>query len=72
VDLSKRTDKGKSSHVSFVESPVTSHKIADRNSITIKAPHVTTKGQQVPLEITLMFDKHDKKKVPSGWLMIGA
>jgi hypothetical protein len=65
-------DKGKSSHVSFAESPVTSHGIADRNIITIKAPHVTTKDQQVPLEITLTFDKHDKKKVPSGWSTIEA
>jgi hypothetical protein len=42
-DLSKRTDKGKSSHVSFAESPVTSHETVDRNE--------TTRDQVVPLTI---------------------
>jgi hypothetical protein len=53
-----------------VENPVTSHGIVDRNAITIKAPHVTTKDQQVPLETTktlLAFDKRDKRKASSGW-----
>jgi hypothetical protein len=75
VDPSKRTDKGKSSHVSSAESPVTSHRIVDRNAITIKAPHATTKDQQVPLEIIkalLAFDKRDKRKALSGWSTIGA
>jgi hypothetical protein len=54
-------DKGKSSHVSFVENPVTSHGIANRNA--------TIKDQQVPLETIktlLALDKRDKKKVRSG------
>jgi hypothetical protein len=56
-----------------VENPVTSHGIVDRNTITIKAPHATTKDQQVPLETIkalLVFDKRNKKKVPSGWSTI--
>jgi hypothetical protein len=68
-------DKGKSSRVSFVENPVTSHKIVDRNAITTKAPHATTKYQQVPLEtikVHLVLDKRDKKKAPSGWSTIEA
>jgi hypothetical protein len=60
-DLSKKMDKGKSSHVSFAENLVTSHRIADRNA--------TIKDQRVPLETIktlLALDKCDKKKVRSG------
>jgi predicted DNA-binding protein YlxM (UPF0122 family) len=74
-DPSRRTDKGKSSHVSSVENPVTLQEIADRSDITIKAPCATTKDQRVPLETTkalLMFDKRDKRKAPSGWSTIEA
>jgi hypothetical protein len=70
---SKKTDKGKSSHVSTAENPVTSHEIVNRNAITIKAPHATTKDQRVPPETTkalLTFDKRDKRKAPLGWLTI--
>jgi hypothetical protein len=48
------------------------HEIADRSAITIKAPHVITQDPQVPLEISLTFDKHDKKKVLSELSTIGA
>jgi hypothetical protein len=68
-DPVRRMDKGKSSHASFVGSPVTLHETADRNTITIRAPHETTKDQQVLLKTIkapLVFDKPDKKKVPSG------
>jgi hypothetical protein len=51
-DLSRRTDKGKSSHVSFAENPVTLHETADRSDTVIKAPPETTKGQQVPIVVT--------------------
>jgi hypothetical protein len=53
--------KGKSSHVSFAESRVTSHRTVDRNN-------ATTKDQWVLLEIIktpLAFDRPDKKKAPS-------
>jgi hypothetical protein len=42
-DPSKRTDKGKSLHVSSVENQVISHEIANRNDTVIKAPHEITK-----------------------------
>jgi hypothetical protein len=64
-DPSKRTDKGKSLHAFSAENLVISHGIADRSAITIKVPHVTTQDQQVPLEISLTFDKHNKKKALS-------
>jgi hypothetical protein len=60
-------DKGKSSHVSFAENPVTSHGIADRNA--------TIKDQRVPLKTIktlLALDKHDKKKARSGSSMTEA
>jgi hypothetical protein len=54
-DLSKRTDKGKSSHVSFVVNLVTSQETADRSDMETKGPNVRTKDhhkttwhQQVP------------------------
>jgi hypothetical protein len=62
-DPSKKTDKGKSSHVSSVGNLVTSHGIVDRNAIT-------TKGQQAPpetIKTLLALNKLDKKKAPSGW-----
>jgi hypothetical protein len=58
-----------------VENPVTSHGIVDRNAITIKDHHATTKDQRVPLETIkalLAFDKQDKRKVPLGWSTIEA
>jgi hypothetical protein len=43
-DPSKRTDKGKSSHASSVESLVTLQEIADRNIMAIKGPNTQTQG----------------------------
>jgi hypothetical protein len=52
-------DKGKSSHVSFVESLVTSQEIADRSDMAIKGLNVRIKGhhgttwhQHVPGKLT--------------------
>jgi hypothetical protein len=45
------------------------HGIADRNVITTKALHATTKDQQVLLETLkalLALDKRNKRKAPSG------
>jgi hypothetical protein len=56
-DPSKETDKGKSSHVSFAESPVTLQGIADKNE--------TIKDQTVPpaiLKYPRALDKSAKKK----------
>jgi hypothetical protein len=60
-DLSKRTDKGKSSHASSAENRVTSHEIADRNE--------TTKGKSTPLAITkdlCALRRSTKKKAMLG------
>jgi hypothetical protein len=60
-DLSKRTDKGKSSHVSSAESPVTSHATADRNE--------TTRGQVDPLvthKYQCALDKSVRRKATFG------
>jgi hypothetical protein len=55
-------DKGKSSHASFAESRVTSHRIVDRNNATIKDQWVLLKIIKIPLA----FDKPDKTKALSG------
>jgi hypothetical protein len=54
---------------------VTSHRTVGRNTIIIKAPHITTRDQQVPLKTIkalLAFDKRDKRKAPSEWSTIEA
>jgi hypothetical protein len=43
-------DKGKSSHVSFVENPVTSHRTVDRSISITKTPYTIIRDQQVLLE----------------------
>jgi hypothetical protein len=66
---SKEMDKGKSSHASFVENQVISHKIADRNAMAIKVPHEIIKDQRDPLETIKTLcapDKSNKRKAPSG------
>jgi hypothetical protein len=60
-DLYRGTGKGKSSHVSSAESPVTSHVIADRNE--------TTKDQVAPLathRYPRALDKSVKRTVTYG------
>jgi hypothetical protein len=49
-DPSKKTDKGKSSHASFVENLVTLQEIADRNDTAIKESNVRIKDhhQRIP------------------------
>jgi hypothetical protein len=44
-DLFREMDKGKSSHAFSAENPVTLCETADRNDITIKAPHEPTRDQ---------------------------
>jgi hypothetical protein len=68
-DPSKETDKGKSSHASFVGSQVTLHEIADRNAMAIKVLHKIIKDQQDPLRTVKTLcapDKSNKKRAPSG------
>jgi hypothetical protein len=75
MDPSKRMDKGKSSHVSSVGNPVTSHETVDRSASITKTPHVTIRDQQVLLETNkalLAFGKQDRRKAPSGWSMTEA
>jgi hypothetical protein len=67
-DLSKRTDKGKSSHAFTAVNQVTLHEIADRNDTAIKGPNETT--SQIDLHATIRAlcvpDKSAKKKAMSG------
>jgi hypothetical protein len=56
-------------HVGHYGQPTVTHGIVDRNVITTKALHATTKDQQVPLKTLkalLALDKRDKRKAPSG------
>jgi hypothetical protein len=66
-DLSRRTDKGKSSHAFSVGNQVTLHETADRSDTAAK---VLIKDQLVPpatVKAPCTLDKPVKKKVPLGW-----